>query len=68
MSTKIACPACGSNRIVMTEDMIRDLGILRCEACGESYAFSRHDLYALGSNVILYEWYLSYRGLGDGQR
>jgi len=67
---KITCPACGSDKLITTDDMIRNVGILMCDACGEAYAFDRYDLDELGVEAIMREWHGSYyhqRRLGNGQ-
>ena len=52
----VRCPACSSTDIVMTEDCIRNIGIVMCNRCGEAYAFSRDDLFRFGADHILKEW------------
>ena len=50
------CPACGSSGIVMTDDIERDLTILKCRACGEMFAVSNMDVYNNGESWVFNEW------------
>ena len=59
-SITIYCPACGSTKIVTTRDIIRNLVIIGCESCDEMYAINTNDLYELGIEQVIREWYISY--------
>ncbi len=50
------CPACESNDIVTTDDLERDLAILRCRACGEMFAVSNMDVCSKGVDWVFNEW------------
>lgn len=50
------CPACGSRDIVVTNDLERNLTILRCRACGEMFAVSNADVCDKGGGWVFCEW------------
>lgn len=50
------CPACGSSGIVMTDDFERDLTILKCRVCDETFAVSNMDAYDNGESWVFNEW------------
>jgi len=58
--TNPTCPACGSELLHITDDFERNLKIVMCGECGESYCASNSDIYELGLAVVFAEWRGSY--------
>ena len=56
----LSCPACGGQTIIAIEDYERNLRILRCDECGESYAVNHEDIYNLGTRGVMREWHDNY--------
>lgn len=56
-----SCPACGSYKISEIQDYERNLGILKCDECGEMYAYRKEDLWNYGEKIIIREWWASYK-------
>ena len=50
------CPVCESNNIVMTDDFVRDLTILKCKSCGEMFAVSNTDVCTHNEGWAFNEW------------
>lgn len=57
----IHCPACGSDKIATTRDIMFNLDIIQCEKCGEIYAIRTVDLYRFGIEQVIWEWHESYK-------
>ena len=55
------CPACKSLNVFELDDFERNLKILRCDDCHESYAFTEEDLYNFGYPFIFKEWHQNYK-------
>ena len=60
MTSAATCPACGSQDIAETEDIVRGPHVLACRGCGEMYAFADDDLHDFGFGQIVREWHESY--------
>ena len=56
----IICPACGSDKIVTTRDIMFNLDIIQCAKCRETYAIRLEDLYKFGIEQVIREWHESY--------
>ena len=55
------CPACGSDEIITTRDVMSNLDIIGCKKCGEMYAIRLEDLSRFGIEQVLWEWHESYK-------
>lgn len=57
----VYCPACGSDEIITTRDVVRNLDIIGCDKCGEMYAIRLEDLSRFGIKQVIWEWHESYK-------